>query len=287
MPPKRAEKKKLKEKLKAAGQQHRAIEQLGKDSRRLEEEFALLLTNLCNAGQTKNLLSNALLSAKLGQINDVRIKMDTTSKTLFDYSQAIKDAKKAAKVKAKLAQIAKEELPSDDEDEPVKLDPAFEWQDLSHIPIPPDEAPETEGQIYKALLHLKTIKCKTLVVKKKSPQVPPPPPPRKIAFPHGPIFVPPIPTFVPSGLEGMQTPSLQSNVPFTMPFPTGRATPKHFPEKSQAPVLRHDPLNPDLDEQDPEVKVASRTVISAAPQMRDFKKEVTKMKPRVLGNNKS
>jgi hypothetical protein len=150
---KRIERKKQKEKGREVGKQHKQTEQFQSENRKLEHEFSQIAVNLA-LKNTAKMSKNPLLISKLSAINDVRMELDLMTKTMADQMQVIKDAKKEAKQILK-AQKQKAAAPVYDD---FKLDPQFDWQDLSYIEIPEGDAPETEGQIFKSLKQLRIIK---------------------------------------------------------------------------------------------------------------------------------
>lgn len=223
---KRVEKKKQKERGREVGKQHKQTEQFQSENRKLELEFSQIAVNLA-LKNTAKLSTNPLLVKKLSAINDVRMELDLPTKTMAEQMQVIKDAKKEAKQILK-SQKQKAAAPAYDD---FKLDPQFDWQDLSHIKIPDGIAPETEGQIFKSLKQLRVIKQ----IPKREKALPPgtstPQPP--LSLPQGLSPVPPS-MMIPSGSLISMAPPRPNFRPLNMvpPLPSFTAVPPVFAEPS-------------------------------------------------------
>lgn len=305
----KAEKKRLKTRKKETSKLSAKNQHLSKENAKLERELASLVANSAASGADQKKL-HALIMPALGKLNDVRVELGLASKTLADYQDMIrtaqKNAKKAKKVVVEERPVLSSSSDDDDDDEEEDLgferDPNCDYQDLSSIEIPTGIAPETEGQIFKALTQLRTVKCKVHLSKKtaKPPQLQQP------FFPVFPGMLPPFPIpfapQIPKGYEnygygpsaslGYENYGYGPNLTLPPPPPPiGRSqtnhpsnsTPKEQDEHRQGGRIyarqshavgqnKHDPLAPELDELPETSKAKSSNIVySSAPQMRDLK----------------
>ncbi|KAI8900529.1 hypothetical protein BC833DRAFT_266759 [Globomyces pollinis-pini] len=156
------EKKRLQKRSKEIGRQNHQNAVLQKENRRFEQELTELI-------QGKN--SMAVVQAKLGQLNDIRIQLGLSTKSMSDLK--FKTGKKQPG-KDKKSVLLKEMESSDSDSSLIESDISEKdlaketnFHNLSTIPIPNGEAPDTEGQIFRGLSQLKSVECSVFKSKSK------------------------------------------------------------------------------------------------------------------------
>ncbi|KAJ2999602.1 High affinity cAMP-specific 3',5'-cyclic phosphodiesterase 7A [Globomyces sp. JEL0801] len=113
----------------------------------------------------------AVVQAKLGQLNDIRIQLGLSTKSMSDLK--FKTGKKQPG-KDKKSVLLKEMESSDSDSSLIESDISEKdlaketnFHNLSTIPIPNGEAPDTEGQIFRGLSQLKSVECSVFKSKSK------------------------------------------------------------------------------------------------------------------------
>lgn len=171
---KKREKQKAKENVKQSQTARAAAQEL----RAIEQEMTLFLTSNTDI----KLAHSAAFQAKLGQINDARIKLNLSTKGVDDFQAQFKEIKKQRKDAKKQEQVASSrpkvdqlsnraefhamESAASDKDESAEKD--YDERDLSAITLPiSGTALETEGQMYHGLTQLRVIKCSKVLLAKK------------------------------------------------------------------------------------------------------------------------
>lgn len=172
------DKKREKQKAKENVKQSQTARAATKELRAIEHEMTLFLTSNTDI----KLAHSAAFQAKLGQINDARIKLNLSTKGVDDFQAQFKEIKKQRKDAKKQEQVASSrpkvdqlsnraefhaiESAASDKDESAEKD--YDERDLSAITLPiSGTALETEGQMYHGLTQLRVIKCSKVLLAKK------------------------------------------------------------------------------------------------------------------------
>ena len=179
---KKKEKQKAKENLKES-QSARAAQQ---ELRAIEQE----MTQFLKGNTDIKLATSAAFQAKLGQINDARVKLNLSTKGVDDFQAQFKEIKKQLKDAKKQEQassssrhvVAKafgfpggagiepsgSDLRDQTRGEDIKETKEYDERDLSTITLPTSGiAPETEGQMYHGLSQLRVVKCSKVLLARK------------------------------------------------------------------------------------------------------------------------